>query len=186
MSLLLNLEELNDRHDTTTLNRIKLFDTILMSCHNKIKKYNKDFKKQECLYEPPVFIIGKPPYNYIDLINHLIDSLKNNGLRVEWLSKKKALYISWKPIDVDLEQYHSNFSDTVYDDNNENNNDNPDLSSMKVMTVRSQPNSMSKTKKKVDPPVVQHVAMIKYGRNTKDLIPVNINGFNKVNGGLRP
>jgi len=174
-NLVLNLDELNIRHEKTEQNRIKLFDEILNSCHNKIRKYNKEFKKQECLFAPPPFIIGKPPYNFIDLTNYLIDSLRKNGLRAEWLSSKASIYISWKPIDINIDQYHSHFSNTVYSD---------DLAQqLTVMAVRPPVDKKPTTKKKKktdEKPVLQHVAMIEYGANTKDLIPVNVKGFKSL------
>ena len=178
MSQLLNLEELNERHEVSDHNRIKLFSNILNSCHNKIRKYNKEFKKQECLYAPPTFILGNPPYNYVDLVNYIMDSLKNNGLKAEWLPNKKSIYISWRPIDVNLDQYRSHFSDTIYSDEPEE--------TLKVMSVRQTPASKPSKKKTDQKPHVQHVAMISYNKNTKDMIPVNIKGFQTVNGGLRP
>jgi hypothetical protein len=169
--LLLNLDELNLRHEKSEQNRTKLFDEILMSCHNKIKKYNKDFKKQECLFAPPPFIVGKPPYNFNDLTNYLMESLRKNGLRVEWLPQKASIYVSWKPIDVDINQYHQHFSDTVYSDDFEQ--------QLTVMTVRPkrEPATTTKKKKTNEKPVLQHVAMVEYGMNTKDLIPINVKGL---------
>jgi hypothetical protein len=176
---LLNIEELAGRHEVSDHNRLALFNDILKSCHNKIKKYNKDFKKQECLYAPPAFIIGKPPYNYVDLVNHIMDSLRDNGLKTEWLPQKRAIYVSWKPIDINMEQYQSNFTDTVYAEGQED--------SLQVMTVRPKVQAPIRGKKKVDKnPHLQHVAMINYGQNTSDLIPVNIKGFKTTHGGLRP
>jgi len=171
-NLLLNLDELNVRHEKSEQNRVKLFDEILASCHNKIKKYNKEFKKQECLFAPPKFVIGKPPYNFVDLTNYLIDSLKKNGLRAEWLSHKAAIYISWKPIDLNIDQYHSHFSHTVYSDDFEQ--------QLAIKTVRPSVDKVTtaKRKKKADEkPVLQHVAMLEYGVNTKDLIPINVKGL---------
>ncbi len=166
-NLLLNLDELSVCHEKSEHNRKKLFDDILKKCHNKITKYNKEFKKKDCLFLPPKFIIGSPPYNYIDLIDYLINSLKKNGLRVEWMSEKEAIYISWKVMDINMQQYQSHFSNTVYSDDFEQ--------QMTLMSVRPKINKPQSTKRKKNDnkPVIQHVAMIDYGSNTKDLIPIN-------------
>src|SRR5438128_988508 len=98
--LLLNLEDLHERHEVTENNRQRVFDDLLKSCHRKIRKFNNEFKKKECLYEPPAFIIGRPPYNYVELVNYLLTSLIKNGLKAEWLPAKKSIYVSWKPQDT--------------------------------------------------------------------------------------
>lgn len=169
--LLLNLDELNKRHECVEENRIKLFEEILRSCHNKIKKYNNDFKKQDCLFEPPVFIIGKPPYNYVSLVDFLITSLKKNGLRAEWLSNKKAIYVSWRKNDINIHQYQNHFTNTTYND---------DLTQhYSVMSVQPV-ETTNKTKKKKKPnetQPVQHVVMMEYRPGVKDYIPININGL---------
>jgi len=168
--LLLNLDELNLRHETTKENRIRVFEDILKSCHNKIRKYNMEFKKQDCLFEPPPFIIGKPPYHYTELVNYLITSLKKNGLKVEWLKDKKAIYISWRPIDVDMNQYHNQFTNLVYTQRDV-------VQPFTIMTVNSPEvnNDKKKKKKKGDKPHAQHVAVMEYKPGVTDIIPININ-----------
>ena len=171
--LLLDLDELNVRHERSKSNRTQLFEDILKSCHNKIKKYNKEFKKQECLFIPPPFIIGKPPYNYGDLVCYLIESLTKNGIKTEWLPDKQALYVSWKPDDVDHNQYQSHFTNTVY----QNDSDQIKLMIHQRPSVQ-QPPSKSKPKKDAKP-LIRHVAMLDYGRQggIKDLIPINTKGL---------
>ena len=161
--LLLNLDEFIDHNEKSKRNRVELFDTILVKCHNKIKKYNKEFRKQECLFTPPKFVIGKPPYNYVDLLNYLIDSLKKNGLRTEWLAHKDAIYVSWKPVDLNIDQYHQHFPNVGY-------NDDFDQQLLEIPYVKT----TQMKKKMAGKPVLQHVAMLEYGANTEDLIPINV------------
>lgn len=164
--LLLNLDELNVRHERSDENRIKLYDSVLHTCHNKIKKYNMEFKKQDCLFTPPPFIIGKPPYNYLELVNYLLTSLRNNGLRAEWLTSQKAIYISWKRSDVDMKQYQTHFSNTIYSDDSSRH--------LSVVTVRTPSETTSKKRKSSHTlPGVQHVAMLEYNPVAKDYIPIN-------------
>jgi hypothetical protein len=110
--------------------------------------------------------------------------LIKNGLRVEWLSQKKALYVSWKPTDVNQDQYKKQFSTTYY--NTESNQfqmanppqvaQNPVHQVHQLVNVRQAPISESTTKSKTkskksnEKPIMQHVAMIKYGENIKDII----------------
>lgn len=168
--LLLNLDELNLRHEATKEHRIKNFDSILKSCHNKIRKYNTEFKKQDCLFEPPRFVIGKPPYNFNELVNYLITSLRKNGLKAEWLTDKSAIYVSWRSSDVDMNQYHNHFTNLVYTHQDP-------AQPFTIMTVK--PHEVDtggkKRKKKNTAQKVQHVAVMEYKPGVTDMIPININ-----------
>jgi hypothetical protein len=175
-SLHLNLDELNGRHERSETNRKKVYDEILRRCHNKIKKYNHELKKQECLFEPPPFIMGKPPYNYTDLCNYVIGSLRNNGLRAEWLPQRGAIYISWRQNDINRKNYENHRPEPItYEDEFEE--------QLQFMTVapkrQSSAQKSSGRKKKNDKPIIQHVAMIEYNDHAKDLIPVNPRALNR-------
>jgi len=165
---MINLDELSKRHTITQGNRIKIFKDILKSCHNKIYKYNNEFKNQECLFEPPVFIIGKPPYNYSELIEFLLNSLKKNGLKAEWLPNRKSIYVSWKETDIDIEQYRKQFVNTSYTPINSEDNE---IQPFSILTVKSNNSQNSKKKEQQQP---QHVAMLEYKPGVKDFVPINI------------
>jgi hypothetical protein len=172
--LLLNLDELNIRHEQFEEMRLKIYDEILQNCHNKIKKFNNDFKKYECLFSPPVFIIGKPPYNFPDLISYMIKSLRGNGLRAEWLPQKRSIYVSWRKSDIDMNRYHTHFSEITY-----NSDMTQQMSIVKVNPVEITETKGSSTsrKKKKDEKPVQHLAMLEYGPGAQDLIPINVKGM---------
>jgi len=168
--LLLNLEELDAIHEKIVGNKLKIFNEVLKLCHNKIKKFNTEFKKRDCLFEPPVFILGKPPYNYTELVNYIITSLRNNGLRAEWLSSKKAIYVSWRKDDIDMNQYHNSRAAvaTVVSDQSE-------TAPFSIVSVQSSETSTSKKKKKKDDKQpIQHMAMLEYSPGVKDCVPINI------------
>lgn len=168
--LILNLDELNVRHEKTEEMRRKIFEEILKNCHNKIIKYNTEFKKYECIFQPPVFIIGRPPYNYIDLVSYLITSLIKNGLRAEWLPQKQAVYISWKKNDVDMNQYHAQTTQAISNHVNDQ--------SFAIFSVRqTEPDKPRRKKKNAEAPPPQHVAMLEYRPGVKDYVPINIHGL---------
>lgn len=78
---LLDLNELNKVEEPYSRSKnIKSYEYILEQCHNKIKQTNNVNRAKQCYYKPPVFLVGKPMYNYYDLINYLIESLTNNGI----------------------------------------------------------------------------------------------------------
>jgi hypothetical protein len=186
--LIINLDELHAHHEIIEEHRLRIFEDILKTCHNKIRKYNTELKKQECLFEPPPFIIGKPPYNYVEMIDYLIKSLRKNGLRTDWLSKRKAIYISWRKQDVDMEQYRSQVTTShgghhikpywSYADpsRKENQPDQPDQQqdqqNLVPFPVVSVPARDPKKKKTVHP---QHLAMLEYFPGAKDFVPINLN-----------
>jgi hypothetical protein len=172
--LILDLDELHTRHEKTEEFRLKIFEDILKTCHHKIKKYNTEFKKQDCLFEPPAFIIGKPPYNYVELVDYLIKSLKNNGLRAEWLRSKKAIYVSWRKQDLNMNQYRQQANSTSQPVHQVINPVVP--SPFTIMSVR-QPEDATTSKKKKGKQTVQHIAMLEYQPGVKDFIPINLKGM---------
>ena len=173
--LLLNLDELNSRHERSDEIRTRTFDDILLKCHSKIKKYNNEFKKHECTFTPPLFVVGKPPYNYYDLVYYIISSLRKNGVRAEWFPQNNTVYISWKRNDVDLQQYQTHFSEAMYSTSVPAND--MDTHKMSIMQVNTPPKPTTKRKPKDVKRPVQHVAMLEYHPGIKDYIPVNITGI---------
>lgn len=166
-NLLLDLDDLTDGHDRTQRNKTKLYDEILSSCHNKIKKCSKEFKIQECLFSPPRFVVGKPPYNYEELVNYLLQSLQNNGLKVEWIAARDAIYISWKPEDVNLDAYRSQVKSTAYSDNFD--------TEIQIVRPKSGASAKSKSKSKATTTKpAATVAVVEYHGTGKDMVPINI------------
>lgn len=81
----------------------KSFDTILDSCHKKIKKI-ASAGGMNIFFEIPYIVIGLPLYN-IDLCrDYIVDCLKKNGLLVQILPPPTTniLYISWDPFDINI------------------------------------------------------------------------------------
>lgn len=162
-TLKLNLDELKQRQDQTIEHRKQIFDKILQTCHNKIKKYNNDLKRQNCLFTVPPFILGFPTYNHQEVINYLIISLRDNGLYVEWMPPD-VIYISWQKNDIDLDHYHRQIA--------ANRQITTNRQEIKVVSNKSL-NSKSNRGKVKDLPI-QHVALIDYGSDTQDLFPINV------------
>ena len=80
----LNINSLFDEADKKHLNRLKLFDDILVRIHNRII-YHSNNKWFYCSFNIPEFIIGKPLYNVEDLRKYLIDSLKRDKFDVMYV-----------------------------------------------------------------------------------------------------
>ena len=73
----LNIDALFEEADKKYLNRLKLFDDILVQIHNRIKYHSKN-KWFYCTYSLPEFLIGKPLYKIVELRKYIIDSLKRD------------------------------------------------------------------------------------------------------------
>ena len=90
----LNINSLFEEQDKKVLNRLKLFDDILVQIHNKIKLNSKN-KVFYCTTSIPEFLIGKPLYKVEDLRKYLIDSLKRDKFDVLYIHPN-LLFISWE------------------------------------------------------------------------------------------
>ena len=62
----LNINTLFEEMDQKVINRLKMFDDILVQIHNKIKLNSKN-KTLYCTFQIPEFLIGKPLYKIKDL-----------------------------------------------------------------------------------------------------------------------
>ena len=89
----LNINSLFEEQDKKVLNRLKMFDDILIQIHNKIK-LNSQNKTFYCTHQIPEFLIGKPLYKIEDLRKYLIDSLKRDKFEILYIHPN-LLFISW-------------------------------------------------------------------------------------------
>lgn len=103
MNQLLDIDELVSETKRQESNRLNLFESVLIQCHDLIKRHHKD-RIREMHYKIPPWMIGKPRYDVDVLRNYLVGHLKDNGLRVDVIDRY-TIYISWKETDIDLTRY---------------------------------------------------------------------------------
>jgi hypothetical protein len=103
MNQILDVDELVSENKRQEGNRLNVFETILVRCHDLIKRHNKD-RIREMKYTITPFVYGKPRYDVDVLRQYLIHHLKDNGLKVVELDRYH-LYISWKETDINLSKY---------------------------------------------------------------------------------
>lgn len=169
----LNINSLYNIHRNNLSIKTETFYEILVKCHEKIARHNKEYKQLECLYRPPVTLYGRPMYNYQELILFIIDQLQENGLKSFWSSKDKAIYISWKPEDVTIP--YDDDEETTGCSYDEYNNDEPSMEFLQIETSGSGIGRGGGKKSKKDPPKsIQHVALVNYGGAINDMIPVSL------------
>ena len=109
----LNINTLFEEMDQKVLNRLKMFDDILVQIHNKIKISSKN-KTFFCTHQIPEFLIGKPIYKIEDLRKYLINSLKRDKFDVLYIHPN-LLFISW-----DKQQKNKRNVNKVASNNNNN------------------------------------------------------------------
>ena len=87
----LNINTLFEEADKKYLNRLKLFDDILVQIHNRIKYHSKN-KWFYCTYSLPEFLIGKPLYKIVELRKYI----KSNIIKKESKSSSTKKRVSKK------------------------------------------------------------------------------------------
>lgn len=102
---ILNLESLIHEHKSRARNKLKIFEDILDTCHAQIKRFNSEFKLNECYFSIPLIVTGIQANEINHLINFLIYSLCENGLFCEYKEDTNQIYISWKEEDIDIVKY---------------------------------------------------------------------------------
>ena len=110
MTKLLDLDELNKVGTPYGRDKnIETYNYLLEQCHKKIKEYNKVNRSKYCYYKPPIFLTGRPMYDYYDMINYLIEQLEQNGLFAKFFNEHGIL-ICWDPRFLNQNQYQTMLS----------------------------------------------------------------------------
>lgn len=103
MNQLLDIDELVSETKRQESNRLDLFESVLIQCHDLIKRHHKD-RIREMHYKIPLWMYGKPRYDVDVLRRYIVGHLRDNGLRVDIIDPV-TIYISWKETDIDLARY---------------------------------------------------------------------------------
>jgi hypothetical protein len=85
--------------------RNDIYDKVLKRCHSRIKMVSRQ-PNTFCYFVIPEFVLGVPAYNFNECKHYIIESIRNNGLAVNYIDPN-LLYISW-----DIEHLHSKQIDT--------------------------------------------------------------------------
>jgi len=105
MAKLLDLDDLNKvEQPYGRAKNIETYNYLLEQCHKKIKEYNKVHRSKYCYYKPPIFLTGKPMYDYFDLVQYLVEQLERNGLVARFI-KDEGLFICWDPRVLNQQNY---------------------------------------------------------------------------------
>jgi hypothetical protein len=117
MSLILDLTQLVSGSKHIERQTLTVFEGVLKSCHELIKRYNKEQIKH-IYYDVPSYVFGKPMYDCEVLMNYLIHHLTDNGLFVRRTDKAKELLISWDDKYINIDRFYQRQQQFKKDQNN--------------------------------------------------------------------
>ena len=93
--LRLDIDELYETKKKNDLNRLEIYNKLLLKIHNKIKMTSRLRNCDNfCSYIMPEVLVGFPNYNLSDCLIFVVDSLQNNGFLTRYIHPN-LLFISW-------------------------------------------------------------------------------------------
>ena len=91
----LNIDELYETKKKNDLNRLDIYNKLLIKIHSKIKTASRLRECPNfCSYVMPEVLIGYPNYKLSDCLVFIIDSLETNGFLTRYIHPN-LLFISW-------------------------------------------------------------------------------------------
>ncbi len=96
MDSLPNARLLQKEKNRLTKNNLKIYENIMKKCIDRIIYTNKYTEQTFTIFEVPNILIGNPNYNKMSCIIYIINELKSNGYRYEYI-EPSYLYIDWSP-----------------------------------------------------------------------------------------
>lgn len=91
----INIDDLYETKKSRDINTLQLFQKILNRVHSRIKTTSKQRNSlNSCWYVVPEVMIGVPRFDQAGCIAYLIDKLKINHFKVDYIHPN-TLFISW-------------------------------------------------------------------------------------------
>ncbi len=111
----ISLAELYDMKKGKDKIKINTFNDILGKCHKKIKIIASQ-GGMTIFFEIPYIVLGYPLYDIYECVDYIVNALRNNGLLVQILPhpNNNTIYISWKPMDVEVKKQLTTSKSSVY------------------------------------------------------------------------
>lgn len=92
----INLDELYETKQKKDIEKLKNFNKILYSVHNKIKIISRQKNEVKyCVYIIPNIILGVKKYNIKECATYIIQSLRDNGFNCVFYNPN-IIFISWE------------------------------------------------------------------------------------------
>ena len=91
----INIDELYEHKKKNDLNRLDIYNKLLIKIHSKIKIASRIRNSDNfCSYIMPEVLIGYPNYNLSDCLVFIIDRLQTDGFLTRYIHPN-LLFISW-------------------------------------------------------------------------------------------
>jgi hypothetical protein len=91
----INIDELYEHKKKNDLNRLDIYNKLLIKIHSKIKIASRLRNSENfCSYIMPEVLIGYPNYNLSDCLVFIIDRLQKDGFLTRYIHPN-LLFISW-------------------------------------------------------------------------------------------
>jgi hypothetical protein len=91
----INIDELYETKQKNDLNKLELYNKLLLKIHTKIKTASRQRNSSNfCSFIMPELLIGFPNYNYSECLVFIVDSLETNGFLTRYIHPN-LLFISW-------------------------------------------------------------------------------------------
>ena len=91
----LNIDDLYETKKKNDLNKLELFNKLLVKIHTKIKTASRQRNSDNfCSFVMPEILVGFPNYNLSECLVFVVDSLETNGFLTRYIHPN-LLFISW-------------------------------------------------------------------------------------------
>lgn len=92
----LNIDELYEKKREVDVNRVNIYNKLLLKIHAKIKTSSRQQVQNEfCYYVMPEMLIGFPNYNFEECLMYVLSSLQDDGFLTKYVHPNLIL-ISWR------------------------------------------------------------------------------------------
>jgi hypothetical protein len=91
----INIDELYETKQKNDLNKLELYNKLLLKIHTKIKTASRQRNSDNfCSFIMPEILVGFPNYNYSECLVFIVESLETNGFLTRYIHPN-LLFISW-------------------------------------------------------------------------------------------
>lgn len=125
------ISDLHQKQIEKKNNEIKIFDSILLKCYNRIKLVAERSGQSSCFFQCPEFIFGVPMYDSYKCAKYLIKNLISEGFIVVY-THPNLFYISW---DINHTRPPSNSKNRI--NNNDINYNNHNTNDLKINGIKN-------------------------------------------------
>lgn len=92
----LNIDELYEKKKEVDVNRVNIYNKLLLKIHGKIKTSSRQRVDNEfCYYVMPEILVGYPNYNFEECLMYVLSNLQDDGFLTKYVHPNLIL-ISWR------------------------------------------------------------------------------------------